>query len=570
MPPTDLPATTAPTLSDEVVTLRALVGADLEAVVEQSQDPETVRWTFVPRPYSESDGREFIDQTAQAWRDDTGRGWAIEHEGRFAGLIAYQPRGGGAVEVAFAAHPAARGQGVMTRAVRLAAAHAFEHGAAVVLWHARVGNFGSRKVAWRCGFTMGGPVVATRHDQVVEAWTGHLRRGELMEPGGRWLFPPVLESDGLRIRPFRETDGAALPEEHDPLTALFSQNLPTRESYAAWLLGRRTLAATGSSVACAVADAASDELLGGVDLHRLDVPLFAGTGILGYWLLESARGRGAMNRALDLVLPWALEPLAEGGLGLHGLSAGCSVDNVASARVLRRAGFALVGTSRQSMRAEGSLTGATHDELLFDLLATDDREEQRVLPRRLPVVETPRFRLRDWRDADVPSVDEGPDDDSLRFMPRLAHPSHDTYAAWLARHRGFHDAGTGVDWCVADRETDHALGDVTVFDLDPGPEGFQAEIGYWLHPQARGRRVLREVLPVVIDHAFRSPAEGGLGLTRLHAGTVADNAASQSVLRTAGFRRCGDDRQSWRNGNGELTDGVLFELLSTDPRPTER
>lgn len=566
MPPA-VPTSTVPTLSDGVVTLRALVLDDLDAVVEQSRDPETVRRTFVPNPYTEDDGREFIERKARAWREDTGCGWAIEHDGRFAGLISHQPRGGGAVEVAFAAHPAARGRGVMTRAVRLAATHAFEHGATVILWHAQVGNFGSRKVAWRCGFTLGGPTVATRHDQVVEVWSGHLYPGELMEARGRWLFPPVLEGDGIRIRPFRESDESALPVQHDRVTALFSQNLPTQETYAAWLLGRRVFSATGSSVACAVADAASDELLGGVDLHRLDVPLFAGTGILGYWLLESARGRGAMSQALELVIPWAFEPLDVGGLGLHALSAGCSVDNLASARVLRRAGFALVGTSRQSMRAESSLTGAVHDELQFDLLSSDDRDAQRVEPTRLPVVETPRFRLRPWRPDDVPTTDEGPDLASERYMPANAHPDHETYAAWLARRVRLADAGLSLDWCVAERATDHALGNVTVFGRDPGPLGFQAELGYWLHPSARGRGVLGEVLPVVVEHAFRPAADGGLGLTRLHAATVLDNAASQAVLRRAGFRRSGEDRQSWRDARGELTDGALFELLASDPRP---
>lgn len=567
MPPAAPPAT-APTLSDGVVALRALVTADLGAVVEQSRDPETMRWTFVPRPYTEADGREFIERTAKGWREDTGCGWAIEHEGRFAGLISYQPRGGGAVEVAYAAHPAARGTGVMTQAVRLAATHAFEHGATVMLWHARVGNFGSRKVAWRSGFTITGSVVTTHHDQVVEAWAGHLRPEDLMEPRGRWLFAPVLEGDGIRVRPFRDEDGAALPEKHDPLTALFSASLPTRDTFPAWLLGRRTFSSSGTAVAGAVVDAASDELLGGVDLHRLDVPLFAGTGVLGYWLLEGARGRGAMNRALELVIPWAFTPLTRGGLGLHALSAGCSVDNRASARVLRRAGFVLIGTSRQSMRAEGSLTGAVHDELLFDLLATDDRDAQRIEPSRAPVLETPRFRLRPWRPEDVPAEDEGPDDDSDRFMPPNAHPDHETYAAWLARHQRLGDAGAGLDWCVADRETDHALGNVTIFDLDPGPLGFQAELGYWLHPAARGRGVLREVLPVVVDHAFRAADDGGLGLTRLHAATVLENAASQAVLRRLGFRAWGEDRQAWRNARGELTDGAFFELLATDPRPT--
>ncbi len=554
-----------PTLTDGVVTLRPLTMDDLEAVVEQSRDPETARWTFVPELYTEVEGREFISRSATEWQDDLRCVWAVESEGRFAGTVSHQPRGGGAVEVAFAAHPRARGRGVMTRAVRLAVQDAFGRGAQIILWHARVGNIGSLKVAWRCGFAVGGPTIATRHDQVVEVWSGHLRPGDPMAPRGRWLEAPRLTGEIVRIRPFRDEDAARLPGTHDPLTASFSEALPTRAEFPAWLQRVRTRGAFGGAVSCAIADAQSDALLGGVALNRLDVPLFAGTAILGYWLLEDARGRGVVSQALELVVPWAFRGPDEGGLGLHGLSAGCAVDNVASARVLRRAGFAPVGTARRSIR----VAGEPHDELLFDLLATDDRDAQRVVPRDLPVLETSRFRLRAWGPDDVPETGDGPDDDSLRYMPSLAHPSRDTYAAWLARRIRLADSGAGLDWCVADRETDHAVGNVTIFGFETGPAGapFQAELGYWLHPTARGRRVLGEVLPAMVDHAFRARADGGLGLTRLHAGTVAENTASQRILQRAGFRPWGHDRQAWYNAKGELTDGAFFELLASDPRP---
>ena len=39
-----------PRLTDGTVTLRAMTEADLPASVEQSVDPETVRWTTVPSP----------------------------------------------------------------------------------------------------------------------------------------------------------------------------------------------------------------------------------------------------------------------------------------------------------------------------------------------------------------------------------------------------------------------------------------------------------------------------------------------------------------------------------------
>jgi RimJ/RimL family protein N-acetyltransferase len=57
-----------------------------------------------------------------------------------------------------------------------------------------------------------------------------------------------------------------------------------------------------------------------------------------------------------------------------------------------------------------------------------------------------------------------------------------------------------------------------------------------------------------------------LGVTRVHAGADADNDASVAIMRRAGLREWGRDRQAWRRIDGTLTDGVYSELLATDPR----
>ena len=59
MPP--VPTTVAPTLSDGTVTLRPVNPDDIAAVVEQSLDPETVRWTTVPPNYTEACFPAFAD-----------------------------------------------------------------------------------------------------------------------------------------------------------------------------------------------------------------------------------------------------------------------------------------------------------------------------------------------------------------------------------------------------------------------------------------------------------------------------------------------------------------------------
>ena len=49
-----------PTLTDGRVTLRPVTPADVPAIVEQSQDAESVRWTSVPPDYTESDARAYL------------------------------------------------------------------------------------------------------------------------------------------------------------------------------------------------------------------------------------------------------------------------------------------------------------------------------------------------------------------------------------------------------------------------------------------------------------------------------------------------------------------------------
>ena len=183
-----------------------------------------------------------------------------------------------------------------------------------------------------------------------------------------------------------------------------------------------------------------------------------------------------------------------------------------------------------------------------------------------PVFETSRLRLRPWRDTDAPGPGEGPDAASSRFMPAGAQPGPDDFPQWLARRRQNMDTGADLHWCIANAASDEMLGNVLVFRMGPIEGRFQGELGYWLRPGARGRGVIAEALEPVVTHAFRPVANGGLGLTRLHAGTDSDNLASQAILLGAGFRRWGADHQAWRRTDGSLSDGAHFELLATDDR----
>ena len=192
-------------------------------------------------------------------------------------------------------------------------------------------------------------------------------------------------------------------------------------------------------------------------------------------------------------------------------------------------------------------------------------------PSNVPgVFETARLRLRPWRDTDAPGHGEGPDRDSLRFMPAGAQPGPDDFPTWLARRRREMDTGADLHWCIADATSDAMLGNVQIFRMGAAQDRYQGELGYWLRPGARGRGILGEVLKPLIAHAFTTVASGGLGLTRLHAATDSDNGPSQAVLRAAGFTQWGADHQGWRRADGSLSDGRYFELLAVDLSAADR
>src|SRR5664280_1987235 len=180
-----------------------------------------------------------------------------------------------------------------------------------------------------------------------------------------------------------------------------------------------------------------------------------------------------------------------------------------------------------------------------------------------PVFETARLCLRPWRDTDAPGPGEGPDADSLRFMPPGAQPGPDDFPTWLTQRRGDMSTGADLHWCVADRTADAMLGNVQIFRMGPVQDRFQGELGYWLRPGARGRAIIGEALKPVIAYAFTPVQNGGLGLCRLHAATDSENHTSQSVLRSAGFIQWGADRQGRRRTDGSLSDGTYFELLAS-------
>jgi RimJ/RimL family protein N-acetyltransferase len=154
--------------SDGLVTLRAWRREDSEALVDcLDGDPEITIWLDqVPQPYTPADALAYIGGTGES-------AFAVTdaETGRILGSIGVRFSDTGDVgEIGYWMRSDARGRGVMTRALRLAAHWALEEGGAVrVQLRADVENVASRRVAEKAGFRLEG-VLRSAH------WNARLGR----------------------------------------------------------------------------------------------------------------------------------------------------------------------------------------------------------------------------------------------------------------------------------------------------------------------------------------------------------------------------------------------------------
>lgn len=356
-----------PVLTDGHVLLRAHTMDDVPAIVEQCVDPDSIRWTTVPVPYRADDAREWVAQIGRDWESATGsRLWAITaaaNPDTFLGTIDVRPRGAGIATIGYGLHPDGRGRHLMSSAVRLATQWWFDQGGVRMIWEANRGNFASWRVAHACGFTFHGilPQHLDHRGEPVDAYYGSVGCGDnLFRPVRPWHEAPVLEAGPVRLRPWRDSDGDAAPEsDRTPWHFVPRGSIPTRGTFATWLLRRRERQMTGGVVNWCIADPVTDTAVGNVllILDRYE----PGAAELGYFLFEEARGQGLATAAAALATEFGFRARADAGLGLRRIVAVTVGDNHDSSRVLEKLGFAEWGQERQSMaRADDSFDDARH------------------------------------------------------------------------------------------------------------------------------------------------------------------------------------------------------------------
>ena len=175
-----------------------------------------------------ADAQSFLDRIEAGWSDEGGvRHWAVtgaaDPDRTYLGTIDLRPApaAGPVAEVGFALHPEARGHGLMSHACGSWPGSGSTRAATGSL----AGRAGRTSPPGGSRGSAGSPPRHLRLRRSPHPAAGHstsggasLGRDDPMEPHTPWVDVPVLDAEeghGIRLRPWRDEDVAALePRDH--------------------------------------------------------------------------------------------------------------------------------------------------------------------------------------------------------------------------------------------------------------------------------------------------------------------------------------------------------------------
>ena len=132
----------------------------------------------------------------------------------------------------------------------------------------------------------------------------------------------------------------------------------------------------------------------------------------------------------------------------------------------------------------------------------------------------------------------------------------------LEQYRYEWDQQSGYSLFIFNRTNDDLVGGISLTNVRRGV-ALTGSLGYWVGGSHARQGFMTWALAGMMDFAF-----GQLGLHRLEAACLRNNAASQGLLRKSGFQQIGCARQYLRI-NGQWQDHLLFEILAGDRRAAQ-
>jgi [ribosomal protein S5]-alanine N-acetyltransferase len=163
-------------------------------------------------------------------------------------------------------------------------------------------------------------------------------------------------------------------------------------------------------------------------------------------------------------------------------------------------------------------------------------------------------RLRAFEDRDVDMVMDLSTDP---YVPKIGslpgNASREDALAYIGRRNGHLEAGLGYSFCVADKDTDDALGTAGL-RLAPVAAG-RATAGYSVAPRNWGRGIAAQALTALTRFAWSIPE-----LWRIELYIEPWNVASVRTAERAGYEREGLLRSHQEIG-GDRVDMLLYAAI---------
>ncbi len=187
-----------------------------------------------------------------------------------------------------------------------------------------------------------------------------------------------------------------------------------------------------------------------------------------------------------------------------------------------------------------------------------------LLGRRGPIIETERLTLRLPVHSDQNAwiaLRRDSADFLIPWEPSWAG-DHLTRRAFIHRvqwARRMQAQGAALALFMIRREDDTLVGAVTLDHIRRGPAQ-SGTLGYWTGAPFARQGYMREAIGGIVHHAFAE-----MGLSRIEAACLPENAASRGVLEKSGFKYEGV-AQSYLQINGRWRNHVLYANLRHDRR----
>ena len=175
----------------------------------------------------------------------------------------------------------------------------------------------------------------------------------------------------------------------------------------------------------------------------------------------------------------------------------------------------------------------------------------------LPVLDTPRLRLRHPRPSDGPAVLAiFGNPQAMRYWSHepLADPKAATHYI-ASMDEGFAERAL-FQWAITEPAADELIGTVTLTSWQRVNR--RAELGYMLSPAHWGKGFASEAVRAVLRFGFEA-----MDLHRVEAELDPRNEASARLLERVGFQQEGLQRQTWYLYD-EWCDSALYGILRAD------